>query len=208
MPRLAAENTLPSFALALDAGADGLELDVHVTADGAVVVHHDPALADGTPIASTSLGDLRRRASPGTGLPTLDDVCVLVAARAELFVELKGTGIEQAVLAVLAAYGGAYALHSFDHAMIARIRTLAPAVRTGILFDDMVPDLRTLVATTGARDIWPHAPLVTAALVEHAHDLGARTIPWTVNTSAEAARLIALGVDGLCGDDVRLFPPR
>ena len=44
MPRLARENTLASFALALEAGADGIELDVHVSKDGVVVVNHDPTL--------------------------------------------------------------------------------------------------------------------------------------------------------------------
>src|SRR3954468_7057588 len=105
MPRLAPENSLPSFALALEAGAQGLELDVHATADGVVVVHHDPALRDGTVIArATAAAITSRELAPGTTLPTLAQLCDLVAGRAELFVEVKGEGIEQAVLEVLDGY--------------------------------------------------------------------------------------------------------
>src|SRR5690349_17048621 len=59
MPRLARENTLPSFALALEAGADGLELDVHATRDGVVVVHHDAVLSGGLAIADETLATIR-----------------------------------------------------------------------------------------------------------------------------------------------------
>src|SRR4051812_3319441 len=79
MPRLARENTLPSFELAIDAGADGLELDVHTTIDGVVVVHHDPDLRAGPRIDSVTLAELRRHeAAPGVPIPTLEELCALV----------------------------------------------------------------------------------------------------------------------------------
>ena len=206
MPRLAPENSLASFALALDAGADGLELDVHATSDGVVVVHHDPELRDGTVIAGATAADITtRELAPGVTIPTLAELCVMVRGRAELFVEVKGEGIEQAVLDVLDGYRGAFAIHSFDHALIARIHALAPDIRLGVLFEDASPDIPALLQRTGARDVWPHHPLVTGDLVAAAHAAGARVIPWTVNMAADAQRLSSLGVDGLCGDDVRLF---
>lgn len=206
MPRLATENTLPSFALALDAGADGLELDVHATRDGVVVIHHDPALPGGTEISdSTAAEVLDAEIAPGVRVPTLRALCDMVRGRAGLFVEVKGEGIEALVLAALHGYAGAYAIHSFDHALIARAHALAPALRLGVLFEERPPDLPALLARTGARDVWPHAPLVTPDLVAQAHAMDARVIPWTVNTSGEAQRLAALGVDALCGDDVRML---
>ncbi len=206
MPRLALENTLPSFALALDAGADGLELDVHATRDGVVVVHHDAELADGTVIADSTAADLLGRTlAPQARVPTLRELCDMVRGNVELFVEVKGKDIEQEVLAVLQEYRGAFAIHSFDHALIARTHALDPDVRLGVLFEDRAPELPALIERTGARDVWPHFPLVSPQLVASAHAAGARVIPWTVNTSADAARLSALGVDGLCGDDVRMF---
>ena len=213
MPRLARENTLGSFALALEAGADGIELDVHATADGIVVVHHDPTLAGGHEIAAHSLRELRRQ-EPAVGEPvaTLAEVCALVHDRAELFVEIKGSGIEGEVLAVMDRHDGRYAIHSFDHALVARAHALAPAVRFGILVEgeeDAGPAaLASAMTRTGALDVWPHFPLVQPAVVAAVHGAGGRVIPWTVNTSEEATRLASLGVDALCGDDVRLFPRR
>jgi glycerophosphoryl diester phosphodiesterase len=61
------------------------------------------------------------------------------------------------------------------------------------------------MAETGALDVWPHWPLVSAELVGAVHDAGGRVIPWTVNDQATAQALAALGVDALCGDDVRIL---
>jgi glycerophosphoryl diester phosphodiesterase len=204
MPRAARENTLPSFQLALEAGADGLELDVHATADGVVVIHHDERLRGGPAIAQLTLAQLREHeAAPGVQIPTLAELCELVAGRAILFVELKGAGIEQAALEVLGQYAGEAAIHSFDHAMIQRTRRLDSERRLGVLFDEAPVDVLGTMSATGATDVWPHWRLVTPALVATVHEAGGRVIPWTVNDPARAQRLAALGVDALCGDDVR-----
>lgn len=209
MPRLARENTLPSFAMAMEAGADGLELDVHATRDGVVVIHHDATLASGADIAQLTFAELRRHdAAPGVAIPTLAELCDLVDDRAELFVELKGAGIEREVLAVLADHRGSHAVHGFDHAQIARVRALDPSIRLGILLEAPPPDLVPVMRAAGATDVWPYWPLVTAPLVAAVHAAGGRVIPWTVNDSARAAALAALGVDALCGDDVTILPPR
>jgi glycerophosphoryl diester phosphodiesterase len=206
MPRLARENTLPSFSLALDAGADGLELDVHCTRDGVVVIHHDPVLRDGTVIAETAFGELRRHeAAPGVAVPTLTELCELVAGRAELCVEIKGAGIEQLVLDALSGYDGALAIHSFDHALIRRVRALDSHVRLGILFEDAATEVAREMEATGATDVWPQWTLVDSALVSAVHAAGGRVIPWTVNETGHAQALAAIGVDALCGDDVNLL---
>lgn len=203
MPGLARENTLPSFALALEAGADGIELDVHATRDGVVVVHHDPTLVNGMAIADATLGDLT--SAGDVPVPTLADVCDLVHGRAELFVEIKGAGIEHEVLDVMCQYHGPFAIHSFDHPLITRLHAIDPSIRLGVLFEVAPPDVRALMHTTGARDVWPHAPLITRHVVDVVKADGGRVIAWTINTPAEAARLADIGVDGLCGDDVRVF---
>jgi glycerophosphoryl diester phosphodiesterase len=206
MPRLAHENSLASFALALDAGAEGLELDVHATADGVVVIHHDAALSDGTVIGAVQFAELRKHeAAPGVAVPTLAELCELTGERATLFVEVKGAGIEQAVLAVLQQYPTPRAIHSFDHALIARVHALDPAMRLGILFERDAPEVERSMMTTGATDVWPQWRLVSASLVQRVHEAGGRVIPWTVNSRTTAQRLAALGVDALCGDDVRLL---
>jgi glycerophosphoryl diester phosphodiesterase len=208
MPRRARENTIPSFRLALAAGADGIELDVHATADGVVVVHHDPVTANGVEIARAPWAELRRSEQRlGREIPSLSAVCDVVAGRAELFVELKGAAIEAQVLDVLRAYTGHYALHSFDHAMIGRIARRSPATRLGVLFEHRVEDVGALLAAHGATDAWPRHSLVDERLVRNVHDAGGRVIAWTVDDAAEASRLARLGVDGICTDDVALLEP-
>jgi glycerophosphoryl diester phosphodiesterase len=206
MPRRLRENTLPSFAAALAAGADGIELDVHATADGVVVVHHDPHVAGGMAIARTTWRELRRNAADsGIEIPTLAEVCDLVHDRAELFVEIKGPGIEREVAAELAGHRGTSAIHSFDHLTIRRLSQLDRRLRLGLLFEEHVADVATMLRANGAHDAWPHYAVVDAPLVDAVHAAGGRVIAWTVNEPEELARLGALGVDGLCTDDVSLI---
>lgn len=205
MPRRFPENTLPSFAEALDCGAQGIELDVHATADDVVVVHHDPRTARGLEIAAVRWEELHRGTRSSVAIPTLESVCELVGDRAELFVEIKGLGIERAVLRVLAAHRGRFALHSFDHRTIGRIALLEPSMRLGLLFEDRVSDVAALLAAHGASDAWPHHSIVDARMVEQVHDADCRVIVWTVNEPGQVQRLTALGVDGICTDDVTLL---
>ena len=206
MPRRVRENTLPSFAAALDLGADGIELDVHATSDRVVVVHHDAHLHDGRSIAGTTWADLRQAADfAGYEIPRLDAVCELVGGRAELFVEIKGIGIEDDVLRVITGPQVRAAIHSFDHAMIARLARRDGTPRLGLLFEDAIPDVAALLAAHGARDAWPHHSLVDERMVASVHGVGGRVIAWTANAPDDISRLAALGVDGICTDDVTLI---
>ncbi len=206
MPHEARENTLPSFQLAMEAGADGLELDVHATADGVVVIHHNPKVRRGPVIAEVTLAELRRfEAAPGVPIPTFRELCDLVAGRVTLFVEIKGAGIEHEVLEALDGYAGDHAIHSFDHAMIRRISHIDPARRLGILYERRPREVARVMDDTGALDVWPNWHLVTVPLVRAVHAAGGRVIPWTVNRPRLARRLASLGVDALCGNDVRLL---
>ena len=208
MPRRRPENTLPSFAEALACGAEGIELDVHATADGVVVVHHDARTANGREIAATTWDALRGDARAANGVPTLKSVCDLVGDRAELFVEIKAPGIEQSVLRALAGHRGPMAIHSFDHTMIGRIAKMDSSVRLGLLFEDHVEDVAALLATYRARDAWPHHSLADAHLIEQVHAVDGRVIVWTVNDARDVDRVSALGVDAICTDDVTLLRSR
>ena len=207
------ENTLGAFAVALDLRADAIELDVHATADGVVVVHHDPVphgyYPDGRrerrPIAELRYVELSTLRIAGESIPTLRDVLALVGQRAVVYVEIKGAAIEQAVVEVVRASSARCAIHSFDHAAIERVRTLAPEIPRGLLFDNGDADaMLAEMARHDARDLWPEASLISATLVAAAHDAGARVIAWTVNNPQLAAYLAAIGTDALCTDDVPL----
>lgn len=209
-PRRHRENTLPGFTAALDAGATAVELDVHATADGTVVVHHDPVLGPdagalaGAAIATLDAGVLL--ATPlgddGATIPTLDDVLRLCGARAAtVYVEAKARDIEPAILASLGRHPATRAaVHAFDHRVALRVAAQAPAVPTGILLDSYLLDPAHALRTAGARDYWPHRLMIDEALVHAVHEAGGRVIAWTVNDPDEATRLAAIGVDGICTD--------
>jgi glycerophosphoryl diester phosphodiesterase len=209
VPREKLENTLPSFTLALERGADAVELDVHVTDDGEVVVHHDYTVQNHR-IASTRWDDLGRfDLGGGCAIPRLADVLDAIGNRATAYIELKGVHIETAVIAVARTHGQRYALHSFDHDAIDRVRRAAPDIARGVLFDRETPraadQMKAVVSRVQPRDVWPHWSLVDAEFMRIAHALGVRVIPWTVNSSETARELTSLGVDGICSDDVRLL---
>lgn len=207
-PRERVENTLEGFRVALDHGADGLELDVHSTADGVVVVHHDFDVR-GQPIAETTWADVSRMdLGGGARVPTLEAVLREVGDGATVYIELKGHDIEAAALAVATTHGRRYAFHSFDHETIGRLAGIAPDARRGILLDRGLRDasgvMTQSVRRTGAADVWPHWTLVDASFMAAARELGAHVIAWTVNAPDTARALVELGVDGICTDDVRL----
>ena len=214
-PREYPENTLPSFARALELGADGIELDVHATRDGVVVVHHDAVprarttdrRLTGRPIADLTYDELRAfSVAPDVGIPTLAEVLALVGRAAVTYVELKGAGIERETIDVIRQSDVRCALHSFDHAAIARAQALAPEIRRGLLFSRRPVDPAPSMEAAGAHDAWVEWPLVDQGFVAAVRRIGGSVIAWTVNDAAAARRLTSLGVDGLCTDDVRLLP--
>jgi glycerophosphoryl diester phosphodiesterase len=210
-PRERPENTLPSFLRALELGADGIELDVHRSSDGVLVVHHDEvprAIAPsgrlaGRRIDSLTFDELQGFAVGGSALiPTLGEVMAVVKGRARLFVELKSGGTEDGVVNAIRACTAPQrcAVHSFDHAAVRRVHEMAPEIRCGILFDRAPVDVAASLRESGALDVWPQWALVDAALVDAVHAAGGRVIPWTVNRAEAARALAALGVDAICTD--------
>lgn len=204
-PREFPENSLPSFERALALGADAIELDVHVSSDGVVVVHHDPDIRRRA-IRTMAWRELSRvELARGVFIPSLKEVLDLVGSRATVYVELKGEAVEEPAIEVIGASRTRCAVHSFDHDVVARAAHLAPSLRRGILFDESPCDVLASMRAASAVDVWPHWKLIDERLVEQVHGAGGRVIAWTVNTTAAALDLVRMGADGLCGDDVRLL---
>ena len=200
-PREYVENTLPSFARAIELGADAIELDVHATRDGAVVVHHDPLLRDGRAIADLWVEETRRvTLADGSPIPILEEVLDLAGTRCRLYVEVKAPAATLAVTKVLRAFGDRHAVHSFDHRVPRRVHDLAHGIPTGILLSSYPLDPEALLRGAGARDLWQHWEHVDEELVRRVHAIGGRVVVWTVNSPHAAAGLARLGVDGICTD--------
>lgn len=208
MPRQAPENTLAGFALAIEAGVDGIELDVHATRDGTVVVHHDPRLWQpesatgrmGPAIATLTLDELRLATPGASAVPTLDETLALVRGRAVVYVEVKAPRIEDAVVGCIARHQTPAAVHSFDHRVSLRVRELAPHLYTGILSASYLLEPERALRAAAARDYWQWWEMIDAPLVTRVHDAGGRVVAWTVNAPHAVERLAALGVDAICTD--------
>jgi glycerophosphoryl diester phosphodiesterase len=201
------ENTLPAFRRALELGADAIELDVHGTADGVLVVHHDPVVTlpgapAPAPLATLSAADVARvRLAGDTQIPTLDDVCRLVGDRATIYVEVKARAVESLVAAALDGHPACrMAVHAFDHRVPVAVRALRPATAIGLLSGSYPLDVAAVLAGSHADAFWQHAELVDEALVQSVHAAGSRLIAWTVNSTPHARMLAAWGVDGICTD--------
>lgn len=203
------ENTIPAFQRALELGVDGIELDVHATRDGVLVVHHDPTLTirrgertEAVSIAALTAEQVAEyRLGADDRIPTLRELFVLVGAQAQLFVEVKAANTEALVAALLDEYPGARsAVHAFDHRIPVGVRALRPATPIGLLSASYPLDIRGVLASSHATAFWQHAELIDESLVVAAHEAGVQLIAWTVNSAPHARQLAAWGVDGICTD--------
>lgn len=193
------ENTLDAFEGAVAAGADAVELDVHASVDGGVIVHHDQAIAhaDGQSfvIAQTPTVELLK-----LGVPTLGQVLDRFVGRAKIYIEVKAPGIELLVARVVRESEAEAAIHSFDHRIVRKIRDLVPGIQTGILTVGRPINPTRLLADAAANDYWPQSDFVDADLVAEVHQAGGRVIVWTANKESEWVRLIEMNVDAICTD--------
>jgi glycerophosphoryl diester phosphodiesterase len=210
----AVENSIRAFELAAmrtgPTRCDGVEFDVHTTADGVFVVHHDPFLANGACIAELPFSTVRAsRLADGSEIPTLAEALSVLEAVAA-FVEVKGLPADSdaAFLAILAQHGRAAShVHAFDHRVIARLRRLDGRISLGLLSASYpVRPLQQLI-DAGATTLWQEIGMIDRQLVDACHHAGCFVIAWTVNDQASAHRLAEIGVDGLCGNwPERLHP--
>lgn len=217
----AAENSIRAFALAVEHGADGIELDVHLSADGQLVVHHDEhvLLADGSRAAIAQLsdpqlrglrvGDERLGRQP---VPTLPEVFELLApTRLQLNVEIKygattRPGIEEAVLEAGRVSGLAERIvySSFNHFALLRLRELDQDLEIAPLYADGLVEpwryLRQLDVEAVHPAVWNlRVPGVLAGLQEH----GFTVRTWTVNEPADWRWLVAAGIEAIITDHPR-----
>lgn len=206
-----AENTIGAMLAAIDERADGVEIDVHASSDGVMVVHHDFAprgkatdlrLAS-RPIAELTFAELQLfDIGGGERIPSLHDLLEALGGRARLYVEIKGSSCEDRLAAALAHAATNVAVHSFDHRSIRRMAELLPRLRRGVLQGSYMVDNCTALKSVSATDLWQHWELIDAGLVRKVHDCGGRVIAWTANEERDWDRLAMAGVDAICTDHV------
>jgi len=221
----APDNTLPSFALAAEMGADGVELDVHLTADGQIVVCHDETIRrtsdfrkiapEGTDdrIAKMTLDELRKYnfafkffdKGEYVPIPTLDEVYELLAPLGlSVNVEIKGN--QNGLVEALASCAEKYNMQdkviysSFTYSRLWEMQVLGrPAVRTAPLSHLNLEKSWEFASRLGCMAVHPHfeSLLRDPDYVRKCHDLGLRVHPWTVDNPEIIGKLLDMDADAI-----------
>ena len=199
------ENTVVAFRAALALGADGVELDVRRCADGALVVHHNPTLANGTPLAQLNAADLPNH------VPSLDaalDACAGMWVNVEIKNDPSEPDFDPEdriaadVVDCLKRRGEdeRWLISSFRRETVDACRRLAPSIPTAwltVLIDDPAATAASLVQS-GHAAIHPYVETLTREAVDDMHAHGLAVNVWTCDDPARMAELITWGIDGIC----------
>ena len=228
-PALCPENTLASFEGAMQAGCDMIELDVTLTKDRKVVVIHDDTLDRTTtgrgPVRGHALAEIKALDAGSwfdarfalERVPELLEVMELTAGRCILNVEIKESAfeagypadaVEHQVVKLVKTSGALdrVIISSFDKRILERIAAMdaPPAIA---FISDHGADKRVLEMLLAMKAFsWhPRFKVLTRDQVDMLHGAGLKVFPWTINTQAEAEKLLALGVDGLICNELRVM---
>lgn len=212
------ENTLPAFQLAVAQRADGVELDVHRTKDGVLVISHDPSVDRTTNghgfICNMTFAELRKlsagykygRAFVHEPIPTLGEVLSLLPAGMLVNVEIKNgpilyEGIEQAVAAEISPHERRLkiAVSSFHHPTLRTFHKVHRKCDLGLLYEGAFINIWDYVKAVGlhVKRLHPNIDFVTPEFVEEAHARGFGVYAYTANTQSDIERMAVCGVDGI-----------
>ncbi|MFJ6564346.1 glycerophosphodiester phosphodiesterase [Streptomyces sp. NPDC091412] len=199
------ENTLRSFVAAQQAGLDVVELDLHLSKDGALVVMHDDKVdrtTDGSgAIADKTLAELRSLdAGRGERIPLFEEV--LDAVRSPLQAEIKDVAAARTLAEVLHERDlvSRVEVSSFHDEAIAEIARLVPGVRTALVADRYGSEVVERATAAGAATVCLNIRRLTLEIVEHARKADLRIIGWVVNTLDHLRLVRALELDGATTD--------
>lgn len=217
----APENTLAAIVKAAELGADMVEVDLQASADGVLVVLHDPDLSrttDGTgSVYAHTLAELRRLdAGGGERIPTAEEVIDCCLARGlGIYFELKIGFAAAEVVALIQRYDlfDRVIVASFRPDWLADARGCDAAIRTSVLFGSLHIDAVALARAAGAQYVhpcWEHLAaephrLLTAEWLCTVRAAGLGIITWHEEQPAEIAALRRLGVDGICSNAPELL---
>lgn len=197
------ENSLAAFREARRLGAAGVELDIRPSADGALIVHHDPEIEGVGAISSLRLEEIRAIRLPnGEHIPTLPEA-LDTCQGLEVWIEVKllPRELDDRLLGALSASDPVFiGVHAFDHRIIARLGERRPNFRRGILSVAYPVDPVAPMIAAAATTLWQEWHLIDAELVQAVHRRGGEVVAWTVPDAAIAAQLAEIGVDALCGN--------
>jgi glycerophosphoryl diester phosphodiesterase len=209
------ENTLASVEAALVEGADGVEVDVRLTADGVAVCCHDAGLQRVAGVArgirSLTLAELAAIRVTGHAVPTVAELMHALAGRGRLVLDLKPESRPRALLAAVAEAVAAsngplpdLVLSSFDGSVLEACAAMAPFLERAVILSGAEPASQILAQSVARGDAALHVPARTVFgspdLVAAAHRHGLAVRVWTVNRPVDARLLRLLDVDAVISD--------
>ena len=218
---VAPQNTLAAFEAAWRAGADSIELDVQLTADGEVVVIHDDTLdattdgsgrVDGLPLADVRAVDAGSWFAPayaGQRVPTFAEVVDFLVTHPgiDLLLEVKGDwgpdDVRKVTEPVLrAGLADRVIGQSFWPSTVASLQKVAPDLRRGLLVERSSDDLLATCAELGVMTCNPAGTVLLEqpGLVAALHDAGLEVMVWTLNEPEQWALALEIGVDAVITD--------
>ncbi|WP_248929217.1 glycerophosphodiester phosphodiesterase [Paenibacillus hamazuiensis] len=220
---MAPENTLAAFKLGLEQGCHAIELDIHLSADGELIVCHDDTLDRTTNgkgrIADMTLAEIKKfdaglwygEEFRGETIPTLGEVFDLVPESIMINIEVKDhreQKLEPVLVNFLRKRGrtASVVISSFDHKCLRRLKQLDPEVKIGLLYQLNLYDPAAYARSLGVEvySLHPLFKLLDQEEVNKALDSGLQVYPWTANEAPELRQLAELGVSGIITD----FPGR
>ncbi|MFE7134055.1 glycerophosphodiester phosphodiesterase [Streptomyces sp. NPDC057638] len=205
------ENTLPSVRSALARGADAVEVDVRVTADGVPVLLHDSTLKRlwGHDLRLADLPLARVRELTGGGVPTLADALTALEGagrpEARLMIDLPGAGRESVRTVVGTVHDHRAAERVYYCAgpvTMSRVRAADPAAEIALTWTSLAPPRRPLLDAVRPRTLNYRFGLISPELTERVHRDGLLVSVWTVDTRRWMRRLVAAGVDSITSNRI------
>lgn len=203
------ENTLISFEKAIDLNADGIELDVHLSSDGELVVIHDETIertfnGKGA-VNEFTLKKLKSfHSDKNQVIPTLIEVVDLVNRRCFINIELKGIGTAKPVSDIINQYISDkkweindFLVSSFDWKMLEEFHKLNPKIRIGVLTEESVEEALAFAKKIKAFSINPDYELLTKEKVALLQENGFEVFPWTVNSKEAIKKIKSFNVNGI-----------
>jgi glycerophosphoryl diester phosphodiesterase len=205
-----AENTLASFEKAIELGVDGIELDVHLSSDGKVLVIHDETI-DRTTSRKGFVKDFSSLELNKLGIPTLENVLDLINQKCFVNIEIKDTKATKFVLELVQNYisekhwnSNLFQISSFDWNVLEMCSLENKQIQIGVLTENSIENALAFAKKINAHSINPYFMLLNSENVSEMHQNGFKIFPWTVNSSEDITFVKSLQVDGIISD----FPDR
>ncbi|SFV44733.1 Hypothetical protein SSCIU_01525 [Mammaliicoccus sciuri] len=223
VPSLAPENTMVSFKRAIEFNIDVIEIDIHRTIDGKLVVIHDPTTNRTSQekgiirkltyeaLTKYDVGKWKGEAYSGEQIPLFQDVLKLIKdTYIKLLIEIKQPenypNIEEDIITMIKQHGisnNQIMIQSFNRNAIQKINILWPEIELGVLIkkkDRFISKRAIKKIGEYANYINPNYKIVTRRFVKAAHASHLKILPYTINDKHTAQKMLAMGVDGLISD--------